>query len=62
MATISLRQLAKRIGTTNQVVKGLVIGLGIKPLRTQSEFLFSEEQAQRVEKHYRKHEKDETPR
>jgi len=56
MATISLRQLAKRLGTTNQVVKGLVIGLGIKPLRSPAEFLLTEDQATRIEKHYRKHE------
>ena len=62
MKTVTVRQLALRLGVDSRLVKGIAMGLGIHPERVPMGNLFSEEQAKRIETHYRKHEKAETPR
>lgn len=56
MRTVTVRQLALRLGVDSRLVKGIAMGLGIRPERVPMGNLFSEEQAKRIEAHYRKHE------
>lgn len=53
MAQISVNQLALELGANPHLIRGIAIGLGIRPVVTSCAHFFNAEQADRIRRAYR---------